>query len=292
MVKYLSFVRFEHTIFALPLVFAAALLAAAGPTPAEARVPRPLLALLILIAAGGARTCAMALNRVLDRDLDARNPRTANREIPAGRMSVREGWGVALAGAAVLVVAAGAISRLCLVLAPLPVIAFVIYPLLKRVTPLAHLGVGVADALGPAGAWVAVRSAAGQPVFSEAGPLWWLLGFTVLWIMGFDVIYALQDLEVDRKEGLHSLPAALGREGALTVSAALHFLAGGCLGCLYIDALAGPWALCCLIAIAGLLLAEHERPDDAQFAFFWANAGVSLLLFGMVALGLFAPGDA
>ncbi len=283
--RFFSFVRFEHTIFALPLVFAAVLLAGNG-------LPTPRVALLVLMAAAGARTCAMALNRIVDRESDARNPRTAGRELPAGRMTLRQGWAVAGAGAVALIVAAAALSRTCLLLAPVPVIVFAVYPILKRVTPFAHFGVGVADALGPAGGWVAARSTAGRPVLTDAEPLWWLLAFTILWIAGFDVIYATQDEAFDRETGLHSFPAWMGRERALRASGGLHFLAGGCLGCFYITGLAGPWALACVAGIAALLLAEHERPDDLSFAFFWANAGVSLLLFAAVACGVFAPGDA
>jgi len=283
--RYFSFVKFEHTIFALPLVFAAALLAAGG-------LPTLRVGGLILVAAAGARTCAMALNRIIDRELDARNPRTAARELPAGRMSLAEGRAVAVFGAATLVAAAAKLSPTCLWLSPVPVLAFAAYPWLKRFTPAAHLGVGVADALGPAGAWVAVRTSAGLPIFTDAAPLWCLLAFTVLWIAGFDIVYATMDEEHDRAAGLHSVPAWLGRRDAQTVSAALHFLAGGCLGGLYMSGLAGPWALACLAGVTGLLLAQHERPDDIAFAFFWANAGVSLLLFAAVACGVFLPGDA
>jgi len=282
MKRYLSFVRFEHTIFALPLIFAGAILATRS-------LPSPRLAGLLLAAAAGARTCAMALNRIIDAAIDGRNPRTAGRELPAGRMTRGEAWSVAAGGAMVLCAAAGLISSLCLILAPVPLIAFVVYPYLKRVTPFAHVGVGVADALGPAGAWVAARSAAGLPVFEEATGLWFLFAFTTLWIAGFDVIYGTQDEVFDRAEGLRSLPAWLGKPTALAVSGGLHFAAAVVLGFLYQADLTGPVALFFLLAIAALLFAEHERPDDVEFAFFWANAGVSLLVLGFVLTGVLLP---
>lgn len=282
MKRYLSFVRFEHTVFALPLIAAGAILATRS-------LPSARLAGLMLVAAAGARTCAMALNRIIDAGVDARNPRTAGRELPAGRMTHGEAWGVAAGGAVALAVAAGLMSRLCLVLTPVPLIAFVVYPYLKRVTPFAHLGVGLADALGPAGAWVAARSAAGAPVFADADALWFLFAFTALWIAGFDVIYGTQDEVFDRAEGLRSLPAWLGKTAALRVSGGLHFAAAVALGFLYQADLTGPVALFLLFAIVALLFAEHERPDDVQFAFFWANAGVSLLVLGFVLTGVLLP---
>lgn len=282
MKTFVSFVRFEHTVFALPLIYAGAILATRSLPP----VP---LALLILAAAAGARTCAMALNRIIDAKADARNPRTANRELPAGRMTGAQAWAVAAGGAAVLGIAAAFISRICLILAPVPIVAFVVYPYLKRFTPFAHLGVGVADALGPAGAWAAARSAAGQPILADAQGLWFLCAFTTLWIAGFDVIYATQDEAFDRQEGLKSIPAWLGRAQALAVSGGLHFAAAVFLGFLYQSELTGPVALFFLFAIAALLFAEHERPEDINFAFFWANAGVSLLVLGLVMSGVLLP---
>ena len=280
-----SFVRFEHTVFALPLVFAGAILAARA-------LPSPRLAVLILIAAAGARTCAMALNRILDRDLDAVNPRTQNRELPAGAMSLGTAWTIAAAGATAMAVSAASISSLCLFLVPIPILVFVLYPYLKRFTLFCHFGVGIADALGPGGAWVAARSAAGRPVFDDAHGLWWLLAFTVIWIAGFDVIYATQDEAHDRQAGLHSIPASLGREAALSVSGGLHAAAAACLAFLWQSELNGPWALLSLAGIFVLLIAQHERAEDIEFAFFRANAGVSVLVLLLVGTGVLLPGDA
>lgn len=277
--KYFSFVKFEHTAFALPLVFAGAILA-------TRRLPSPRLAALILLAAAGARTFAMAVNRLVDAGIDRRNPRTAGRELPRGALTAPQAWAVALAGAFVYLGAAALISPLCLKLSPVPLVVFVLYPYLKRFTSLAHFGVGLADALGPAGAWVAARSAAGVPVLEDAVPLGLLAAFSVLWIAGFDVIYSLQDEDVDRRESLHSLPARHGREAALLMSAAMHFVAGACLAFIYASEFGDPGSLLALGLIAVLLIEEHRRVDDLKFAFFTANAGISVLVLAFVLAGV------
>jgi len=280
--KYFSFVKFGHTAFALPLILAGAMLAAGG-------MPEPGLVVLIVIAAAGARTCAMALNRIIDAGIDRRNPRTVARELPSGKMTGRQAWGVAIAGAIIYLSAAAGISPLCLKLSPVPLLVFGIYPYLKRFTLFTHLAVGFADAMGPAGAWVAIRSAAGEPVFAEATGLWLLVAFSVFWIAGFDVSYATLDENFDRMDGLFSLPARLGKSVALDVSGVAHFIAAVCLGLLHVSALGTPASLLVLLVIFGLLLLEHERRDDVHFAFFTANAGVSVLVFLLVAGGVLVP---
>ena len=228
----------------------------------------------------------MALNRIVDAEIDRRNPRTAGRELPRGAMTKREAWGVALGGALAYMVAAALLSPLCLKLSPIPLAVFVLYPYLKRFTVLSHLAVGLADALGPAGAWVAARSAAGSPVLEDAGALWLLSAFSALWIAGFDIIYPLQDEDYDRRESLHSLPARHGRDTALLLSGALHFAAAACLAFIYVSELANLPALVPLVLISSLLLAEHERVDDIRFSFFIANAGVSILVLALVIAGI------
>jgi 4-hydroxybenzoate polyprenyltransferase len=279
---YLGFVKFEHTAFALPLIVAGAMLAAGG-------MPGLGTLSLIIAAAAGARACAMAFNRLADRLYDAQNPRTAGRELPSGLMSVGEGWMVLAAGACIYVAAAAALGRLCLFLSPVPLFVFAAYPYLKRFTCLSHLGVGIADALGPLGAWVAVRCSLGAPVLEDSLPLAYLAGFTVLWVSGFDIIYATLDGDFDRSAGLKSLPALLGRQDALSVSGAMHFLAGALLAFLYMLEFAGPFPLFILAAIAGMLLYEHQRTDDVHFAFFTANAIIGALVLALVATGLLIP---
>ncbi|HJW08801.1 MAG TPA: UbiA-like polyprenyltransferase [Holophagaceae bacterium] len=207
----LDMIKFEHTVFALPFAFLGALAGAGG-------VPPLRTVLWILAAMVGARTAAMTWNRLVDADLDAANPRTAMRAIPAGRVS-RLG-ALLLLGAAIVLfgVAAGALNPLCWKLAPLALAIILGYSLCKRFTPFAHLVLGLSLAGAPLGAWIAVRGQLEAPA--------WFLGAGVLfWTGGFDILYALQDEAFDRSSGLHSIPAALGTDGALVVSRLLHLAA-------------------------------------------------------------------
>ncbi|MFN8178450.1 MAG: UbiA-like polyprenyltransferase [bacterium] len=270
----LSFVKFEHTLFSLPLLFAGALLGARG-------VPRLGPLLWILVAGTGARTLAMALNRILDRAIDARNPRTAQRELPAGRMSLAQAWAVSGAGLLLYYVAVLRLPPLCLTLSPLPLAIFVGYPLMKRFTPLAHFGVGAALAFGPIGAYVAVTNRV-----LPFGAVHWLALFTWLWVAGFDVIYATLDEEFDRKEGLRSLPASLGRGPALAWAAAIH--AAALLALLALTALSLHGALAWgLLGVVALLLAlEHRLAHVVDLAFFRINLVVGFVVLALVWAGL------
>ena len=214
LVRLANFVKVEHTIFSLPLLFAGAWLGAGGHWPGL----RPLF--WIALAGLGARALGMAMNRILDRRLDLLNPRTAGRELPSGRLTPAQGWSVAAAGLAVYLLACTALGPLCLLLSPIPAAVLITYSLLKRFTSLCHYGIGACLALGPLGAFVAV---AGTTAVSPAVIL--LALFTFCWISGFDIIYALQDLAADREIGVHSLPAALGSRGAQIVAAATHLVA-------------------------------------------------------------------
>lgn len=209
-----NFVKVEHTIFSLPLLFAGAWLGAGGHTP-------PLRVLLLVGLAGlGARTLGMAMNRILDRRLDLLNPRTAGRDLPSGRMTAAQGWSVASMGLLVYGVACVALGPVCIRLSPVPAIILTGYSLLKRFTPLCHFGIGLSLALGPLGAYIAVTGS------TDLNPaILVLAAFTFLWISGFDIIYALQDLEADRRNGVHSLPAALGHRGALAAAGLVHAVA-------------------------------------------------------------------
>lgn len=207
----LEMIRFSHSVFALPFALLALVLAAGG-------WPSPALLGWVLLAMVSARSAAMGVNRLADRHLDAANPRTAGRALVTGALSVRYATLFTLACVAVFFVAAACINRTALLLSPLVLAVLLGYSFLKRVTALAHLGVGLALGLSPLGAWVA--GAGGL-----TGDLWipTVLGAAVLcWVSGFDVIYACQDAEVDRRLGLHSIPARLGVPAALTVAAALH----------------------------------------------------------------------
>ncbi len=274
LVSYSRFVKIEHTLFAVPLIFAGAILAG------RQLPPWPLWGLL-LAAGAGARTVAFALNRIIDRHIDAKNPRTANRELPKGTMSLAEAWGVCAAGAAVYFVSAWAIAPICLYASPVPLIAFTVYPYLKRFTPLAHFGVGFADALAPLGGWIAVTK--------SLHPFWpgfWLAVFTFFWVTGFDIIYSTMDEDFDREAGLYSMPATFGRETALHVSFFLHLAAFGALAILYHQTLRSGFAFITLLAIGGLLAFEQMKADDVELAFFKINAVLGFGVLGFVALGL------
>jgi 4-hydroxybenzoate polyprenyltransferase len=273
---YSRFVKIEHTLFSFPLLLSGALLAEGELSP------RTLL--LILAAGTGARTAALGLNRILDRHIDRENPRTEGRELPAGAMSAAEAWGVTGAGVALFLAAAYWISPRCLLLAPIPLVIFLVYPLLKRFTMWAHLGVGAALAMGPLGAWYAVRLD-----FRDFESALLLCLFTFFWVAGFDIIYATLDQDFDRSRGLHSLPARLGRERAFQVSAAFHLAAFLLLGTLYLRALEGPLAALLLGLIGALLVAEHRRASDVDLAFFKINALLGFVVLGFIALGLHPP---
>jgi 4-hydroxybenzoate polyprenyltransferase len=268
-----AFVKFEHTLFSLPLLVAGAFLGARG-------VPDVAPLLWILVAGAGARTLAMALNRILDRTIDARNPRTASRELPSGRMTLAQAWGVAGAGLALFYVAVLQLPPLCLALSPVPLAIFVVYPLLKRVTPLAHLGVGAALAFGPIGAYVAVTNAV-----LPLGGVHLLALFTLLWVAGFDVIYATLDEEFDRREGLRSLPAALGRERALAWAAAFHVGAFAALVVLTARFLHGVAAWGLLGVVGALLALEHRLAQAVDLAFFRINLVVGFVVLALVWAG-------
>jgi len=272
---YVRFVKMEHTLFSLPLLFSGAILAAG-------HLPSPKLSLLIILAGFGARTAAFAFNRVIDRHIDRLNPRTSNRELPAGKMTLFEAWGVGIFGAVVYVWAAWAIAPICLYLSPIPLLAFILYPYLKRFTPLAHFGVGLADALAPLGGWVAAKQS-----FTDVGPALWLGAFTFFWVSGFDVIYATMDEAFDRAHGLQSIPTRFGKAKALRISGVLHILAFGCLVMLYAQTLrASLITILTLAVIGGLLFLEHRLSDDVDLAFFKINAVLGFGILGLIATGV------
>ena len=214
----LNFTKIEHTAFSLPLIFTGAWLGAGY------RFPSLTVMLLIVLAAVGARIFGMAMNRVFDRHIDRLNPRTANRELPAGKMSLMQALAVASAGLLVYLAVCWTLGGWCLILAPVPLVPLLGYSLLKRFTPLCHFGIGLCLALAPLGAYVA---AAGHPRFSGTAILF--SGFVFCWLSGADIIYALMDMEHDREHNIHSLPARMGMGGALRVAAATHLVALGIL---------------------------------------------------------------
>ena len=264
-------IKIEHTLFALPFAFLGAVLAARG-------IPTAWEILWITVAMVGARSTAMAFNRIADKDYDARNPRTKTRAIPAGALSVAFVWGFTLIAAAIFFVAAAMLNRLTLLLSPVALASIVLYSYTKRWTLLSHLILGWCLAIAPTGAWIAVRGAIDSPI-----PL--LLSLVVmLWTAGFDVLYACQDYEFDRREGLYSIPARFGIARSLWISRALHAGAFAALVALYFMANPGALALIGLVATGALLIYQHTlvRADDLSrlnAAFFTTNAFVSVILF-------------
>jgi 4-hydroxybenzoate polyprenyltransferase len=264
-------IKFEHTIFALPFALAAAAIAARGHGLTVARVAG------IIVAMAAARTAAMGFNRIADRHIDARNPRTASRELPRGAVSLRAAWALTLASAAVFVGAAALLGPLCLALSPVALLFLFGYSFTKRFTFLCHLFLGLAIASGPAGAWIAVRGD-----FGAAPGL--LMLAVACWIAGFDILYALADRDFDRGAGLHSIPAKFGVLGSLVISAALHAVTLGALLALAPAAHLGLPYLLGVGVVAALLVYEHAivRPTDLSrldAAFFTLNGYVSVVFF-------------
>ena len=271
-----GFLRIEHTFFSLPVIFAGAFLAAGGIFSAR-------LFVLIVLAGTGARTAALALNRIFDREIDRENPRTTQRELPSGKMSMVEALAVTAAGALLYFVSAYLICPLVFFLSPLPLVAFTVYPLMKRFTSLCHFGVGLSLALGPLGGWLAVRCS-----FEEMLPAVVLSVFTFLWISGFDIIYATADEEFDRRRGIYSLVARFGRQKALLVSRISHLLSFACLVFLYILSFRTLTALLPLLLCGYLLYLEHGSFGHVDSAFFRTNIliGFAVLFFTLAGISL------
>jgi 4-hydroxybenzoate polyprenyltransferase len=279
---FLRLVAIEHSVFALPFAYLAAL---AAMTVNGGRVRWPDL-VLVTIAMVGARTFAMATNRIIDRRIDARNPRTARRELVTGAVSVATAWTGAAVALAVFLGAAALLNPLCLALAPLAVVPLVVYPYAKRFTDWPHAVLAVAQMVGPIGAWLAVTG-----TFAGSWPAWVLASAVGLWIGGFDLIYACQDAAVDREIGVHSVPARFGVPFALRLSAVAHAVTFGLF--VWFGALVGlgwPWWVGLVLAAAAFVY-EHAivRPDDlsrVNRAFFTANGfvGIALFVFALVDL--------
>ncbi len=207
-----SFTKIEHTIFSLPLLFAGAWLGAGG-------MPSIKVLLLIALIGLGARIFGMAVNRILDKNIDAKNPRTKNRELPSGKLSLAQGVAVALAGLVIYFAGCALLGETVLKLSLVPLVPLALYSLLKRFTPLCHYGIGVCLAAAPLGAFVAVTNSL---AFTPEVVL--LAIFTFCWISGFDIIYALMDIDFDRANGVRSIPASLGSTGAQLVAAITHLV--------------------------------------------------------------------
>lgn len=270
---YLELVRFSHTLFALPFALMALFLATPGQWPTLRTTA------WILVCMVGARSAAMAYNRLVDRDVDARNPRTRGRHLPAGFVRVAEVVALVLVASAVFVGGAFMLNRLAFALSPVVLIVLLGYSHLKRFTALCHFGLGVALGLAPLGVWIAVRGTIDASVAVPA-----TLGLAVLcWVTGFDILYACQDVEFDRGAGLHSIPARLGVPRALLVARLLHATMLVLLIVLGVLAQLSTVYAVGVALTAILLVVEHRlvRANDLSridVAFFTVNGCISLLL--------------
>lgn len=274
----LEMIKFSHTVFAFPFALMGAILASL-----ENRVPPTVGQIFwICVAMVGARSAAMALNRIIDARIDADNPRTAQRHIPAGIISAQEAWLFVAGSLLLLLVAAWMLNPLCLYLAPVAIGLFVLYAYCKRFTAYAHVVLGICLAGAPVGAWIALRGDIGWPVIA--------LALAVLfWVAGFDIFYALQDLDFDRSRGLYSIPSRLGEERSLKLVRVFHVLMVVLLLLLIPATELGLVYLLGVLVAAGLLIYEHRlvRPGDLSkldAAFFNMNGyiSVSLLLFTLL----------
>ncbi|MFO7577066.1 MAG: UbiA-like polyprenyltransferase [Pelovirga sp.] len=269
----LEMIKFSHTVFAFPFALMGVVLAslASGRAPGIGQV------FWICVAMVGARSAAMGLNRLIDARIDADNPRTADRHIPSGKVSMTEALLFVLIASAVFFFAAWMLNPLCFRLAPVALALFILYAYCKRFTHYAHVVLGLCLAAAPIGAWIALRGDLGWPVIA--------LGLAVLfWVAGFDIFYALQDYDFDVKAGLHSIPSRLGKDKAFFLVRVFHALMvlflllvmpGSGLGWIYFSG---------VLVVAGLLLYEHSlvRPDDLSrldAAFFNMNGYISVTIF-------------
>lgn len=275
--NFVNFVKLEHTLFTLPLIYSGVALGTTGP-------PDFALLVLVLLAAVGARTASFALNRIIDRKIDAQNPRTADRELPSGRMTLGQANLVLAAGLALYFASAAAISLFCLALSPIPLAVFVVYPYMKRFTILAHFGVGLGMSMAPLGGYFAAAQS-----FDSVWPAVWLCLFTVFWGAGFDIIYATLDEEFDRKLNLRSFVSRFGKVKALRWSAAFHAAAFGFLSLLFASTLRSWYAAPFLVLTGALLWVEQRMAADVDLAFFKINAWLGFVVFGMILAGTVVP---
>ncbi|MDD3654586.1 MAG: putative 4-hydroxybenzoate polyprenyltransferase [Desulfotomaculaceae bacterium] len=277
---FLEMIKFEHTVFALPFAYSGALLA-------EKRIPTAHDLLWITLAMVGARTAAMSLNRVIDRHIDAKNPRTAGRALPKGLLGVGEVWVYVLISFVILLFSAHQLSPLAFQLSPFAVLALLTYSYTKRFTWACHLVLGAVLGMAPLGSWIGINGSI------HLAPVVLALG-VLFWVAGFDIIYACDDYAFDLKEGLFSIPARFGIKRALHISvlfhvaAALLFLSTGLLLKLGVLYLAGVF-----IAV-GILFYQHilVRPDDlsrAGVAFFNLNGTLSVVMFIFTFLDIIYP---
>ena len=279
LVTTLEMIKFEHTLFALPFAFLGAILAAEG-------LPGIRQIIWITVAMFGARSAAMTFNRIIDIDFDAANPRTANRELPSGKLSIGFAWAFLFASISIFLLASYMLNWLTFALSPVALLSVLGYSYAKRFTAFAHLLLGWALSISPTAAWIAVRGSIDSEV-----PL--LLSLVVLmWTAGFDVMYACQDYEFDKKAGLRSIPARFGVKNSLWIARLFHLQAFIALLLLYLVTGLGWPAFAGVLLVGALLVYQHtlvsaKNLSRMNAAFFTTNAFVSIILFISFSLAVF-----
>lgn len=276
-IRHANFVKLPHTVFALPFALVGVTLASyVAPVRAQQII-------WVVLAFTSARFAAMGFNRIVDREIDARNPRTKARELPSGTMTLREASVAVLLAGALFFLSAAMLNRLCLALAPVALGWVLFYSYTKRFTRWSHLALGIGLSIAPVGGYLAVTGKWGEP--------WWMLIALAIavatWVGGFDILYALQDVSFDRTEGLHSIPAAWGERRGLFLSRVLHVITIVALGAVGYAAHAGALYFSGMAVAAALLVYEHSLVKEDDFsrldaAFFTMNGVISIVFFGFV----------
>lgn len=269
-----GFVKLEHTLFSLPLIFAGAFLA-------NGRFPSLRLSILMILAGAGARVVALALNRIIDRHIDAKNPRTQDRHLTNGSMKLFEAWIITFVALALYLISVWLISDFCLKWSWIPLIGFAAYPFFKRFTKWTHVGLGIVWSVIPIAGYLAVK-----PSFDISGPTLLLAVFSVFWLAGFDIIYATMDEKYDKEAGLFSLPACWGAERAVKMAGVFHALSFLALLAIYGIWFQGPLTVMLLAAIGVLLFMEQRFSHNVDLAFFKINAVIGFAIFAFVISGV------
>lgn len=272
--NYGSFIKIEHTLFSLPLLFAGALIA-------QGKWPSLSVTLLIVLAGGSARITALVLNRILDRKIDALNPRTKDRHLISGKLALWEAWLLGVTGLLVYLLASWSLSDFCLKLSWIPLLGFIAYPTFKRFTKWTHVGLGLVWSMIPLAGFFAVKSSV-----DGIAPVIFLCFFSVFWLAGFDIIYATMDEEFDRKAGVYSLPAAWGIPQALRMAGLFHLVAFLSLIVFYLVFLSGPITVMLLTIIGILLFMEYRMSNNVTLAFFHINTVIGFVVLLLVMSGL------
>ena len=277
LLRHANLVRLPHTVFALPFALVGVVLASyVAPITA-------LKVFWVVVAFTSARFAAMGFNRIVDREIDSRNPRTKSREIPSGAMTVREASVAVVLASLLFFVSAWQLNTLCLLLSPIALAWVLFYSYTKRFTRWSHLVLGIGLSIAPVGGYLAITGAWSAP--------WWMLialaTAVATWVGGFDILYALQDVSFDRENGLHSVPAAFGEPAALNIARVLHLITVGTLAVAGFGAGAGSVYVAGVVVAALLLLYEHSlvKPDDftrLNAAFFTMNGVISIVFLGFV----------